>query len=122
MKKLLLVVAACAIATPALAQSASRGSVANSARMSQTAGAMAFGLIAQGEHARIEAPDGQPYVFVSPGAYVMPYINDSFNASRGGDVRVYDPVGSFTGDGPLGTIGNYFQNYTIETLNQGPPP
>jgi hypothetical protein len=115
MKKLLLVVAACAIASPAFAQVASRGSVANSARLTQSAGAMAFGLIAQGEYARIEAPEGQPYVNVAPGAFFMPYINDSFNASRGGELRIYDPVGSFTADGPIGNSGQYFENYYYDS-------
>jgi hypothetical protein len=108
MKKLLLVVAACSIASPAFAQIASRGGVANSARIEQSAGAMAFGLIAQGEFARIEAPEGQPYVHVESGSFVMPYINDSFNASRGGEVRIYDPVGSYSA---TSDIGSYFETY-----------
>ncbi len=95
MKKLLLVVAACVIASPAYAQIASRGSVVNSARVEQAAGAFAFSQVAQGERATIESPRNDPLVRIEPGAFVMPYINDSFNASRGGDVRVYDPVGSF---------------------------
>lgn len=95
MKKLLLVVAACVIASPAYAQMASRGGIANSARVEQAAGAFAFSQIAQGERAEIESPRNDPLVRIDPGAFVMPYINDSFNASRGGDVRVYEPVGSF---------------------------
>jgi hypothetical protein len=96
MKKFLLVVAACAIATPVLAQGAPRGGVTNSARVTQTAGAMAFSLIAQGgERAEIEAPRNDPYVRVESGAFIMPYINESFNAALGGDVRVYDPIGSY---------------------------
>lgn len=114
MKKVLLVVAACLAATPAVAQRygggggtstytnnssstyASRGGVANSARVEQSAGALAFSLLAQGERAEIEAPRYDPYLRVDGGAFVMPYINESFNASRGGDVRVYDPVGAFS--------------------------
>ena len=97
MKKFLLVVAACVVATPAFAQMASRGSVVNSARVTQTAGAMAFSLLAQGERATIEAPRNDPYVRIDPGAFIMPYVNDSFNV-RGGSLRVYDPVGSFIDD------------------------
>jgi hypothetical protein len=108
MKKLLLVVAACAIASPAYAQIASRGGVAssssqiasrggiaNSASVEQAAGAFAFSQIAQGERAEIESPRNDPLVRIEPGAFVMPYISESFNASRGGEVRVYEPVGSF---------------------------
>lgn len=109
MRKLLAVVVACAIATPAFAQVASRGSVANSARVTQSAGAMAFSLIAQGERAEIDAPRNDPYVRVDQGAFIMPYINDSFNASRGGELRVYDPVGSFIDE-------------TIVTINDTPSP
>ena len=95
MKKLLLVVAACAIASPAYAQIASRGGIANSARVEQAAGAFAFSQIAQGERATIESPRNDPLVRIDPGAFVMPYISESFNAARGGEVRVYEPVGSF---------------------------
>lgn len=95
MKKLLLVVAVCAIASPAYAQIASRGGVVNSARVEQAAGAFAFSQIAQGERAEIESPRNDPLVRIEPGAFVMPYTSESFNASRGGEVRVYEPVGSF---------------------------
>ena len=95
MKKLLLVVAACAIATPALAQSASRGSIANSARVEQMAGAMAFSQIGQGERVTVESPRSEPLIKIDGGAFIMPYFNDSFNASRGGDIRISDPVGSY---------------------------
>ena len=95
MKKLLLVVAACAIASPAYAQMASRGGIVNSARVEQAAGAFAFSQIAQGERATIQSPSDEPLVRIEPGAFVMPYFADSFNAARGGEVRVYEPVGSF---------------------------
>lgn len=95
MKKLLFVVAVCALSTPALAQSASRGSIVNSARIEQAAGALAFMQVGQGERVTIESPRNDPLLRIESGAFVMPYINESFNASRGGDVRVYDPVGSF---------------------------
>ena len=113
MRKLLLVVAACVMATPAFAQYAtrggsvttssasqfaSRGGVNNSASVEQAAGAFGFSQIAQGERATIESPRSDPLVVIEPGAFVMPYINDSFNASRGGEVRVYEPVGSFVDD------------------------
>lgn len=98
MKKLLFVVAALAISTPAYAQMASRGGVVNSARISQTAGAFAFAQVGQGERVTIEAPRNDALVQIDRGAFIMPYINDSFNASRGGDVRVYDPVGSYIED------------------------
>jgi len=99
MKKLLLVVAACAIATPALAQrvnqSASRDSISNSARVEQMAGAMAFSQIGQGERVTLESPRNEPLIKIDGGAFIMPYFNDSFNASRGGDIRISDPVGSY---------------------------
>ena len=95
MKKLLFVVAICALSTPALAQSASRGSIVNSARVEQAAGAFAFMQIGQGDRVTLESPRNDPLLRIDSGAFVMPYINDSFNASRGGDVRVYDPVGSY---------------------------
>ena len=98
MKKLLLVVAACAIATPALAQrvnqSASRDSISNSARVEQMAGALAFSQIGQGERVTLESPRSEPLIKIDGGAFVMPYFNESFNA-RGGDIRISDPVGSF---------------------------
>jgi len=95
MKKVLLAVAICVAATPALAQSASRGSIANSARVEQAAGAMAFSQIGQGDRVTLESPRNDPLIRVESGAFIMPYINDSFNASRGGEVRVHDPVGSY---------------------------
>jgi hypothetical protein len=95
MKKLLVVVAACVAATPAFAQYASRGSISNSARVEQAAGAMAFSQIGQGERVTLESPRNDPLIVVEGGAFIMPYFNDSFNASRGGEVRVYDPVGSY---------------------------
>ncbi len=106
MKKTLLVIAACLLATPSYAQFASRGSVANSARVEQTAGAFAFSQIAQGERATIESPRNDPLIRIDSGAFVMPYINDSFNASRGGEVRVYDPVGSYI-DGDFSITTGY---------------
>lgn len=99
MKKMLLVAAVCVLSAPqAYAGStiATRGSVVNSATVTQTAGAAAVSLIAQGERATIEAPRNDPLVVFESGAFVMPYINDSFNATRGGSVRVYDPVGSYS--------------------------
>jgi hypothetical protein len=96
MKKLLFVVAICAVSTPVTAQSASRGGIVNSARVEQVAGAFAFMQIAQGERSTIESPRNDPLVRVESGAFVMPYIVESFNASgRGAEVRTYDPVGSF---------------------------
>jgi hypothetical protein len=102
MKKLILLAAACLVASPALGDStrssvnsfASRGGVANSATVSQSAGAFAFSQVAQGERAVIDAPRFDPLIRIEPGAFVMPYVNESFNASRGGDVRVFDPIGS----------------------------
>lgn len=95
MKKLLFVVAICAVSTPAFAQVASRGSIVNSARVEQAAGAFAFSQIGQGERVTLESPRNDPLLRIDSGAFVMPYINDSFNASRGGEVRVFDPVGSY---------------------------
>ena len=95
MKKLLFVVVACLVATPSHAQIASRGGVVNNARVEQTAGAFAFSQVAQGERATIESPRNDPLVTIDSGAFVMPYISESFNASRGGEVRAYDPVGSY---------------------------
>lgn len=91
MKKLLLAVVICAASTPAFAQLASRGGVVNSATVTQTAGAFAFSQVAQGERATIESPRNDPLVRIDSGAFVMPYID----ASRGGDVRAYDPIGSY---------------------------
>jgi hypothetical protein len=42
----------------------------------------------------------------------MPYISESFNASRGGDVRVYDPVGTFVDD----------RSFTVNNETTTPPP
>ena len=60
MRKFLLMVAACAIATPAVAQrvtqGASKGSISNSARVEQMAGAMAFSQVGQGERVTLETP------------------------------------------------------------------
>lgn len=98
MKKLLAVVALCAISSPAFADIASRGGIINSATVTQNAGAFAFSQVAQGERATIEAPRYDPLIRIDSGAFVMPYIEDSFNASRGGEVRVYDPVGSYIED------------------------
>ncbi len=102
MKKLLLVVAACAIATPALAQrapqSASRDSISNSARVEQMAGAFAFNQIGQGERVTLESPRSEPLIQIDGGAFVLPYFSNSFNATRGGEIRIYDPVGSFIRD------------------------
>jgi uncharacterized protein YdeI (BOF family) len=95
MKKLLLVVAICAVSTPAFAQYVSRGGINNSVRVEQAAGAFAFAQIGQGDRVTIEAPRSDPLIVIEPGAFVMPYINESFNASRGGEVRVYEPVGSY---------------------------
>lgn len=118
MKKVLFVVAICMAATPAFAQSASRGSIANSVRVEQTAGAFAFSQVGQGDRVTLESPRNDPLVRIDSGAFVMPYTVDSFNASRGGDVRVYDPVGSFVeGATNTSTIGSYFEVY-----NAGPTP
>jgi hypothetical protein len=95
MKKVLFAVAICMAATPALAQVASRGGIVNSARVEQAAGAFAFAQVGQGDRVTLESPRNDPLIQIEAGAFIMPYINDSFNASRGGDVRVYDPVGSF---------------------------
>lgn len=105
MKKVLLAVAICMAATPAFAQIASRGGVVNSSRVEQTAGAFAFSQVAQGERATIESPRNDPLIRIDSGAFIMPYINESFNASRGGDVRVYDPVGSYI-DGDFSITNN----------------
>jgi hypothetical protein len=94
MKKMLLAVAICLAATPALAQSASRGSIVNSSRVEQTAGAFAFSQVGQGERVTLESPRNDPLIRINGGAFIMPYISESFNASRGGDVRVYDPIGA----------------------------
>ncbi len=111
MKKLLFVVAICAVSTPALAQYATRGGtvttqsqfatrggVNNSASVEQAAGAFAFAQVGQGERVTIESPRNDPLIVIESGAFVMPYINESFNASRGGEVRVYEPVGSYVDD------------------------
>lgn len=82
MKRLLLVVAVCAVSSPAFAQLASRGGVVNSATVTQTAGAFAFSQVAQGDRTTIESPRNDPLVRIDSGAFVMPYIEDSFNASR----------------------------------------
>jgi hypothetical protein len=109
MKKLLLVVVSCAIATPALAQrahqSSSRDSISNSARVEQMAGAMAFSQIGQGERVTLESPRSEPLIQIDGGAFVMPYFNDSFNA-RGGDIRIWDPVGSYIRDTRIDIEGN----------------
>lgn len=98
MKKLLAVVALCAISSPAFADYASRGGIVNSATITQNAGAFAFSQVAQGDRVTIDSPRNDPLIQIDSGAFVMPYINDSFNASRGGEVRVYDPVGSYIED------------------------
>lgn len=99
MKKLLLVVAICAVSSPVLAQSASRGGVVNSARIEQNAGAFAFMQVGQGERVTFDSPRNDPLIRVDSGAFVMPYIVESFNATgRGADVRTYDPVGSYIED------------------------
>ena len=67
----------------------------NSATVSQTAGAFAFSQVGQGERVVLESPRNEPLVAIESGAFLMPYVNDSFNASRGGELRVYDPVGSY---------------------------
>jgi hypothetical protein len=101
MKKLLLVAAVSLLsASPVLAGSptlvnASRGGVANSANVTQTAGAAAIAIVAQGERATVEAPHHDPLILFESGSFVMPYISESFNASRGGEVRNYDPIGSY---------------------------
>lgn len=95
MKKVLFAVALCVAATPAFAQVASRGGIVNSARVEQTAGAFAFSQVGQGDRVTMESPRNDPLVRIESGAFIMPYVNESFNASRGGDVRVYDPVGSY---------------------------
>lgn len=98
MKKLILVAGACLLAGPAFAQpshggsnqSASRGGVANSAVVTQSAGAFAFSQVAQGDHTTIEAPRSASLVTVDSGAFVLPYID----ASHGGHVSVHDPIGN----------------------------
>jgi hypothetical protein len=67
----------------------------NSARIEQAAGAFAFAQIGQGDRVTLESPRNDPLIRIESGAFIMPYINESFNASRGGEVRVYDPVGSY---------------------------
>ena len=117
MKRLILIAAACLLTSPALAgdstssrlsigSNASRGGVANSASVAQSAGAFAFSQVAQGERATIEAPRYDPLLTIEKGSFVMPYVSDSFNASRGGSVRVYDPIGSVEGDTRTVTINN----------------
>jgi hypothetical protein len=114
MKKLLFVVAICAISAPAFAepgshgiQAASRGGIVNSATISQTAGAFAFSQVGQGDRVTLESPRNDPLVAIESGAFIMPYVNDSFNASRGGEIRVYDPVGSYVdGDFSLSLTTN----------------
>jgi hypothetical protein len=105
MKKVLFAVAICMAATPAFAQSASRGSIANSVRVEQTAGAFAFSQVGQGDRVTLESPRNDPLVRIDSGAFIMPYINDSFNASRGGEIRTYDPVGSYI-DGDFSVVTN----------------
>ena len=105
MKKVLLAVAICMAATPAFAQIASRGGIVNSSRVEQTAGAFAFSQVGQGDRVTLESPRNDPLVRIDSGAFIMPYVNDSFNASRGGDVRVYDPVGSYI-DGDFSITNN----------------
>ena len=105
MKKVLLAVAICMAATPAFAQIASRGGIVNSSRVEQTAGAFAFSQVGQGDRVTLELPRNDPLVRIESGAFIMPYVNDSFNASRGGDVRVYDPVGSYI-DGDFSITNN----------------
>jgi hypothetical protein len=107
MKKLILFAAICLAAGPAFADSvrtsniASRGGIANSATVTQTAGAFAFAQVAQGDRVSIHSPDSAPLVTIETGAFVMPYVSGSFNASRGGDVRVYDPIGSVELSSPI---------------------
>lgn len=105
MKKLILVAAACVLASPAMAQpshggsnqSASRGGVANSAVVTQSAGAFAFSQVAQGDHTTIEAPSHDPLVRIDSGAFVLPYID----ASHGGHVDVHDPIGNVVVDSTI---------------------
>jgi hypothetical protein len=92
-------------ATPAFAQIASRGGIVNSSRVEQTAGAFAFSQVGQGERVTLESPRNDPLVRIDSGAFIMPYIADSFNASRGGEIRVYDPVGSYI-DGDFSVTNN----------------
>jgi len=74
---------------------ASRGGIVNSARVEQTAGAFAFAQVGQGDRVTLESPRNDPLVRIDSGAFIMPYVSESFNASRGGDVRMYDPIGSY---------------------------
>jgi hypothetical protein len=62
------------------------------------AGAMAFSQVGQGERVTLESPRNEPLIKIDGGAFVMPYFNDSFNATRGGEIRITDPVGSFIDD------------------------
>ena len=108
MKRVLFAVAICMAATPAFAQIASRGGIVNSSRVEQTAGAFAFsqvGQVGQGERVTLESPRNDPLVRIDSGAFIMPYIADSFNASRGGEIRVYAPVGSYI-DGDFSVTNN----------------
>lgn len=98
MKKLLLLAAVSLFSVPqahAGSNVASRGSIANAAHVTQTAGAAAIAIVGQGDRVTIEAPRNDPLVLIESGAFVMPYISESFNASRGGEVRTYDPIGSY---------------------------
>jgi hypothetical protein len=112
MKKLLLLAALSLLAAPEAYAGdrswsmniASRGGVANSANVTQTAGAAAIAIVAQGERAEIEAPHHDPLILFEGGAFVMPYIADSFNAQTGGEVRAYDPVGSYVKHVDVNTV------------------
>jgi hypothetical protein len=100
MKRLILVTAACVIAGPAFAQPPhqSTAGVTNSARVTQTAGAMAFSQIAQGSsNTTIEAPRNSSLVHVESGAFVLPYVN----ATQGGRIYVNDPIGNVVSIGDV---------------------
>ena len=73
---------------------ASRGGVVNSATISQTAGAIAFAQVAQGERAFIDAPRYDPVLQIKPGGIIMPYVGINGDDNTDARVIVFDPVGS----------------------------
>jgi len=102
MKRLVLIAAiTAAFAGPALADPPHQntaGTVINSARVTQTAGAMAFSQVAQGSsNVTIEAPRNRPLVQVDTGAFVLPYVN----ATQGGRIYVNDPIGNVVSTGDV---------------------
>src|SRR5690606_25204475 len=53
---------------------ATRGSVINSATITQNSGAFAFAQITQGERASFDAPRYDPLIVVEPGSFIMPFV------------------------------------------------